>query len=214
MLTTLSPLFHRVATQVRPEDLLLQKGSWVHFSRAWPSTWSWASGKSFGVSEEPLLVRYARSYVLPESDYQDYDLSNATAGLKLYPEEQGMLYQCALGLKPGNYIVHLFVPTNRYIYALGEATMYPDVANANLRYLGALRPEDSPHDSPLTFLYFIKDAPAFILRLYVLAGTSYEKVTLEFSINKCKLREVALTEEQAAKALRIAYYTEFQDTPV
>ena len=208
MITQLSPLLHRVSTEIKPEDLLLQKGAWVYFSEKWPGTWKWCSGKLFYVTEEPILVKYPKSYILPGSDYKDLDLSNSDSGLKLYPEDEGVLYQCAVGFKLGDYIAHIYVPKDKYVYALGESTMYPNVDDADKLYLGAKEPSDSPHTSPLLFLYFIKDGPAFYLRPYVLQSVTYEKVTIEFNVNKLKLTEVINPPEDMIKRARlISYYT-------
>lgn len=210
MITELSALLSRVSTEVKPEDLLLTKKSWVYFSEKWPDTWRWAKGKLFEVSDEPILVRYPKSYILPGSDYKNLDLSNATAGLKLYPEDQGVLYQCGLGFKPGDYITNIYVPsTSKYVYQLGESTMFPDVTDSDKRYLGAKTPEDSPASGPLVFLYFIKDGPPFYLQPYVLESVTFEKATIEFNINKCRLTEIPNPdEEMVRKALRVSYFTE------
>jgi len=208
LLTQLQQLFATVATYVKPEDLFLQKESWVYFTKEWPDSWKWASGKLFEVEDEPIIVPYAASYILPKNDYKDVDLSNSAAGLKLYPQDEGVLYQCAIGFRPGDYITHIYVPKEKYIYHLGEASMYPDVTDAAKKYLGAKRPSDSPAGAPLLFLYFIKDGPAFYLRPYVLDNVAYEKCTFEFTINKCRLKEIpAPTEEQIKRALKIHYYT-------
>lgn len=208
MISQLSPALSRVSIEARPQDLFLQKESWVYFSPAWPDTWKWAKGKLFRVREEPIIVPYAVSKILPASDYCDIDLSNSTAGLKLYPEDEGVLYETALGFKSGNYIIHIYVPKDKYVYHLGESSMYPDVTDADKKYLGAKRPSDSPAGSPLLFLYFIKDAPSFYLRLYVLDAPDFEKVSIEFNINKLRLEEIpSPTEEQIKKAKRIEYYT-------
>lgn len=209
MITSLSPLFARVATSVKPEDILLKKSAWVRFSEQFPGAHKWAKGKVFEVSQEPIIVPYAVTKIIPGDDYCDIDLSNATAGLKLYPEIEGVLYQTAVGLKPGEYLVHTYVPANKYVYHLGETSMYPDVSSATLKYLGAKSYRDSPYESPLWHLYFIKNMAAFILRLYVLESVDFEKVTLEFKINKCQLSEIAEpTSEQIEKALLIRYHTE------
>lgn len=209
MITQLSPLLHRVSTEVRPEDLLLQKDAWVYFSDKWPGTWKWCSGKLFRVTEEPILVTYPYSRILPASDYKDLDLSNADAGIKLYPEDEGVLYQCAVGFKPGDYITHVYLPKDKYVYSLGESTMFPDVSDASKLYLGAKRPSDSPHTSPLLFFYFIKDGPALYLRPYILESVTYDKATIEFHVNKTKLSEIENpSEEMIKRALRISYYTE------
>jgi len=187
----------------------LQKGAWVYFSPLWPGTWKWCSGKLFEVHEEPILVTYPVSKILPASDYVDLDLSNAAAGQKLYPEDEGVVYQAAVGFKNGDYMTHIYVPKDKYIYALAESTQYPDVTDATKKYLGPKWPSDSPHTSPLLFLYFIKDGPALYLRPYVLESVTFEKVTIFFYVNKAKLSEIANpTEEMIKRAKRIAYYPE------
>lgn len=209
MIVQLSPVLARVATYTRPEDLLLTKGAWVRFSEAWPDTHRWAKGKVFEVEQEPLIVPYAASYILPGDDYKDIDLSNATEGLKLYPENEAVLYETLVGFKPGEYLCHIYIPKDKYVYALGEASMYPDVADAARKYLGAKTHLDSPHTAPLLKLYCIKDMPAFILRLYVLEDVDYEKVTVTFQVNKTQLREIVNpTPEQLVKALLVRHYTE------
>lgn len=209
MITQLAPAFARVSVEARPQDLLLQKGSWARFSGSWPDTHKWATGKVFAVAQEPIIVSYQASYTLPGGDYKDIDLSNATAGLKLYPEKEGVLYEIALGLKPGAYLVHIYIPKDRYVYSLGEATMFPNVADTLLKYLGAKTSADSPFSTPLLRLYAIKDMAAFILRLYVLEGVAFEKCTLGFWINKLQLQEMpSPTAEQKEKAILLRYYDE------
>ncbi len=210
MIVQLSPTLHKATTYVKPEDLFLRRGSWVRFSDSWPDTPAkWAKGKTFTVSEEPLIVPYQASRILPGADYADIDLSNAVAGIKLYPETEGRVFQIAVGFKPGQYIVHTYIPTPRYIYSLEESNMYPDVTDATRKNLGAKVPEESPFDAPLWQLFAIKDMSAFVLRLYVLDGIDFEKVTLGFWINKCLLTEIpSPTKEQLDKALLLRYYTE------
>ena len=209
MITQLPQLYNRVSIETRPQDILLQKESWVYFSPAWPGTHKWASGKLFEVSEEPIVVSYPVSYILPGDDYKDVDLSNSTAGLKLYPESEGVLYQALVGIKPGDFLVHIYVPKDKYVYALGESSMYPDVTDASKKYLGAKTYADSPYNAPMLQLYFIKDMPAFYFRFYVLEGVDFEKCTVIFQINKCKLTEIEEPDEDMIKkATRIDYYTE------
>ncbi|MFA5186389.1 MAG: hypothetical protein WC551_07940 [Patescibacteria group bacterium] len=209
MITELSPLLHRVATQVRQQDLVLQKESWVYFTDKWTDTWKWAKGNLFRVADEPIMVRYAASYTLPGSDYKEIDLSNSTGGLQIYPEDEGILYQIALGMKPGRYMLQIDLPYGKYIYHLGYSGMYPDFASATKKYLGQKRPEDSPVEAPTLFLYAIKDGPAFFLKPYVLDDMAYEKVTLEFNINKCRLEQIpSPSAEQIKNARKIPYFTE------
>jgi len=210
MITSLSPLFARVSTYTKPEDILLRKGSWIKFTSQWPDTYKWAKGNTFVVTQEPIIVPYAVTRTAPGGDYCDVDLSNSTAGLKLYPESENILYQMAVGLKPGEYLVHTYIPTGKYVYALGESSMFPDVSSATLMYLGAKQYRDSPYETPLWYLYSIKDMSAFILRLLALGGVDFEKMTLEFKINKCQLSQIiAPTPEQVDKALLLRWHTEF-----
>ena len=125
MITQLSALLHRAATSVEPEKLLLtsKPPSWVHFSQAWPDTHKWARGKYFKVIRTQL-VNYPASYILPGDDYADVDLSNAAAGIKLYPTSEGVLYEIALGMKPGDYLLHIFIPKDRYIHSLADPSTY------------------------------------------------------------------------------------------
>ena len=212
MLSHLSPLYRGVDTYAKPEDLLLQKGSWVRFSENFPDTQKWASGNLYEVEEEPVLVRYARSYTLPKSDWKDICLDNSTNGLKLYPEKEGVLYQIAIGFKLGEYVTHIYIPKEKYVYRLGESSMYPvtDSGSTNYathKYLGAYNPEDSPFDSPLLFMYVIKDISAFYLRPLILEGVDFDKVTIGFYINKCKLNQIETpSKEQTGRAMRIEYY--------
>lgn len=208
MITQISPTLHRAAVEVRSSDLLLQKGSWIKFSDRFPSSHKWASGKVFEVSHEPVVVPYLLSYVIPEDDYKDVDLSNATAGEKLYPVSENVVYQIAIGFKPGDYLVHMYIPKDKYIYPLGDSSMYPDVTHVKKRYLGGKTGRESPDASPLINLYTIKDAQAFFLRFYVLAdAVDFEKCTAQVYINKCRLTEIEEpSDEQEAKARLIDWY--------
>ena len=214
MLSNLSPLLANVSTTIKPEDLLLSQGSWIRFSERHKK--SWCRGKLFEVVEEPILVNYPVSYTLPGDDYKDLDLSNSTSGLKLYPEDEFVLYQIGVGLKVGDYIVHVYIPgVESYIYRLDEQTIYPDITSATLKYLGAFDPESSPFNAPLLYMYVFKDVDAFFLRPYILEGCDFEKVTIGFRINKCKLRELTeFTEEEynlmMKKSFFIPYYEEFK----
>jgi len=209
MITQLTPLFAKVSTSVKPQDFFLQKKSWVRFSKEWPDTHKWAKGKVFEVTNEPIIVNYAESYVLPGSDYKDIELSNSTAGKKLYPENESILYQIAVGFKKGDYVTHIYIPKDRYVYSLGYSSMYPDITDASKLYLGAKTSVESSPEYPLINFYIIKDMPAFYLRFYVLGGVDYEKCTTQFYINKCELKEITEpTPDQTEKALLLRYYTE------
>jgi hypothetical protein len=49
------------------------------------------------------------------------------------------------------------------------------------------------------------------MRLYVDAGVDFDKVTVEFNINKCQLEEIEKpTPEQLDKALLLRWYEEYR----
>jgi hypothetical protein len=215
MINETAKLFNRASISVRPEDVLLKKGSWVKFSNQFPnqSNFAWASGRSFEVAADPVLVKFPVALKLPGSDYQLLDLSNQTVPsmtsppgisgtLQAYPAQTGILYEIALGLHKGNYIVQLYVPKGQFVYTVGSTTIFPDLANQYYRYLGAKRAQDSPERSPLWKLYAIYSQPAFILAPYV-DGVDFDKVTIDLYINKCPLREV-LAKSQMAQAAALA----------
>lgn len=212
MITQLSALLHRAATSVEPEKLLLtsKPPSWVHFSQSWPDTHKWARGKYFKVIRTQL-VNYPASYILPGDDYADVDLSNSSAGLKLYPTSEGVLYEIALGMKPGDYLLHIFIPKDRYIHALADPSMTPDITNPDLKYLGAKTWKDSPYTGPLLKLYCIKDMPAFILRHYVLEGVDFEECTIEYNVNKCQLEVIEdPSQQQVEQAMEIPWHEDMR----
>jgi len=219
MITELSPTMARSITSVRPEDLLLKKGSWVTFSKTWAGDQNWAAGNSFEVANEPLVVKYPISRVAPTGRYCDIDLSNlvspsstipaitAIFSWQMYPVKTQQLYQIAVGMKPGNYFIQTFIPANKYIYTVGATSIYPDINSPIWRYLGAKYPKDSPMDSPVWFLYTMWNMVPIILRLYC-DGPDFEKMTVEFKINKCQLVPKALTLDQQSKALLLQYSNE------
>ncbi|MBA7553594.1 hypothetical protein ES705_46188 [subsurface metagenome] len=139
------------------------------------------------------------------------DLSNSAGGENIYPENTKTLYEVALGFKPGNYMVHFYIPAGEYVSRLEQAGMVPDVTHATRRYLGARKPEDSPYDDKRIFLYFVKDLEPVILRVFVDTGCDFEKCVLGLIVNKCYLKEItAPTSEQLARAKKLLYYSELR----
>jgi hypothetical protein len=219
MLTELSPTLTRATVAVKPEDLLLKKGSWVKFTKSWAGDQLWAANNTFEVINEPLIVRYPISRKAPTGHYCNLDLSNlvnpssttpaATANFswQMYPVQTNALYQIAVGFKPGNYWVQTYIPSNKYIYTVGSTSIYPDVNSSIWRYLGVKYPKDSPEESPVWFLYTLWNMVPIILRLYC-DGPDYDKMTLVFKLNKCQLAPKKLTESEQSRALLIEYYTD------
>jgi len=195
-----------LATVSPPVPKILQEGFYAHFSDQWPLTLPHVKGKTFQV-EKTNQVPYDLSYIIPANDYRDVDLSNSAGGENIYPENTKTLYQILLGFKPGNYMVHFYIPAGEYVHRLEQAGMVPNVASATLRYLGARKPEDSPYEDKRIFIYTVKDLEPVILRVFVDNGVDFEKCTLSLLVNKCYLKEITPTSEQLAKALKIDYYS-------
>ncbi|MBA7682053.1 hypothetical protein ES703_90399 [subsurface metagenome] len=184
----------------------------LYFTEAF-SAHPWCKGKYWEI-KETVLVSYDKGYILPGEDYKNLDLSNATDGLKLYPESEGVVYETLIGLKPGNYQIGLYIPgVNDYLLALGDTSMYPDITDDDLKYLAAITPEDSPYNNPLLKIWAIKDMAAWILRTYILEGCgvtagAFEKAILGFRIAKHRLEEISKPDVFTT----IKYFTEIKGT--
>jgi len=189
---------------------LLQENYFVKFSDAWPDTLSYVKGKLFQV-DRTNQVPHDLSYVIQTANFRDVDLSNSAGGENIYPENTRTLYEVALGFKPGNYLVHFYIPAGEFVSRLEQTGMVPDVTHATRRYLGARKPEDSPYDDKRIFMYFIKDLEPLILRVFVDTGIDYEKCVLGLTVNKCHLTQMAApTAEQLRLAKQIKYYSELR----
>lgn len=189
---------------------LLQEGYFVRFTDAWPATLSEVEGKLFQI-EKTNQVPYDLSYIIPSDDYKDIDLSNASGGENIYPTNSKTLYETLIGFKPGNYLVHFYIPAGEYLHRLEQSGMVPDVTSATHKYLGARKPEDSPYDDKRIFSYSVRDLEPLILRVYVDTGIDFEKVVIGLLVNKCYLKQIpSPTAEQIRLAKKIQYYTELR----
>jgi len=198
-----------LATVSPPVPKILQEGFFVRFTDQWPLTLPHIKGKFFQI-EKTNQVPYDITRIIPGGNYCDVDLSNAAGGENIYPENTRTLYQTLLGFKPGNYLVHFYIPAGEFVHRLEQAGMVPNVTSATLRYLGARKPEDSPYDDKRVFMYSVKDLEPLILRLLVDNGVVFEKMVLGLLVNKCFLKEISPTPDQMAKANVIRYYTELR----
>jgi len=198
-----------LATVSPPVPKLLQEGFYVRFTDQWPLTLPHVKGKFFQI-EKTNQVPYDITRIIPGGNYCDVDMSNAAGGENIYPENTKTLYQTLIGFKPGNYLVHFYIPAGEFVHRLEQAGMVPNVASATLRYLGARKPEDSPYDDKRVFTYSVKDLEPLILRLLVDNGVAFEKMVLGLTVNKCYLKEISPTADQLARALKIPYYTELR----
>ncbi len=205
--------------ELRPEPLAevrppvpkyLQEGYFVRFTDQWPDTLPNIKSGFFKI-RKTAQVPYDLSYILPTNDYRDVDLSNSSGGENIYPEATRTLYEVVLGFKPGNYLSEFFIPAGEFVSRLEQAGMVPDVTHATRKYLGTIKPEDSPYDDKRLFLYFVKDLEPMIMRLYVDLGIDFEKCVVGLLINKCSIEKMTSpTSDQLARAKVIQYYTELR----
>ncbi len=190
----------------------LQEGYLVNFTDAWPSTMQHVKGKTFRV-DSVNQVPYSRGFIIPSGDYRDVDLSNGSGTFQesFYPTRSRSLFEVALGLSPGNYLVHFYIPATRHIHSLEYAGMTPDVGSATKVYLGARKPVDSPREDPRIKFYLVHGLAPLILRVFVLPGVDYEKCVLDFTVNKCDLRLIeAPSAADQLKAKVIRHYDELR----
>ncbi len=160
----------------------------IYFTDKWPM--AWVMDKYFEIAQTKPLVSYVKSYTIPGSDYINLDISNATSGLKLYPETTNRVHEILVGFKMGNYVVQIDVPNGTPLTRLPESSMIPSTSDASLKYLNAKNPEESPAYSSNLKFWAIKDMDAIVLRPLVPSGVDYEKVTVTFTIAKHVLVEI------------------------
>jgi len=178
-----------VFEQVWPRPKVLLPGHNIQFSNRFPDGLDHVKGKTFRITKT-AQVNYELSWILPELHYKDINLSNEDAGEKLYPEATDEVYETLIGFKPGNYFTLIYFPADQPIYRLGYYSMTPLIASASLKYLGAVKPEDSPVGTPTLKLYTVYKLKPFIFRISIDNGVEYEKITWVITINKCKLETV------------------------
>jgi len=169
---------------VQPRPKILLPDHWVKFSNNFPSGLSHVRGKSARIAKQQQ-VTYELSWIIKEACYKDVNLSNENTGEKLYPDVADNLYEMLIGFKPGNYLCHVYFPADYPIYRLDDPDMSPIISDAAKKYLGAIKPSDSPIDNPTFKLYLVYELSPVILRLYADDGVDYEKISVQFIINRC-----------------------------
>lgn len=177
-----------VYANVFPRPKIILPDWWVKFSPAFPDTLDHIKGRTFRVTKQQQ-VDYELSWIIKEACYKDVNLSNEDAGEKLYPDISNNLYEVLIGFKPGNYFCQVYFPADYPIYRLDHPDMSPLTSSASKKYLGAIKPSDSPVDNPTFKLYLVFKLKPIILRLYADDGVDYEKISLEFTINRCLMQE-------------------------
>lgn len=179
-----------VVRGVEPRPKILLVDQWVRFSPNFPSSLDHVRGKTARITKQQQ-VPYELSYILKEGCYKDVNLSNEDTGEKLYPDLSFVLYEMLIGFKPGNFLCHLYFPADSPVYRLDYATMLPQVNSTSNKYLGAIKPEESPDTDPVMKLYLVYKLNPIFLRLVVDEGIDYEKATLKLTINRCVMNFAA-----------------------
>lgn len=176
---------------VSPKVKILLPDWWIKFSNTFPDSLNHVKNKTMRIAKQ-VQVRYELTWAIKEACYKDVNLSNEDTGEKLYPDNTDNLYEILIGLRPGHYYIIPYFPADQPIYRLDYPTMAPLVSDAALKYLGIIRPEDSPIGNPTFKLYLVYKLKPVLLRLVVDDGVDYEKITLELLINRCLMEEKPL----------------------
>ena len=174
--------------RIKPAVKVVLPDWWLKFSNYFPDDLAQVKGKTMRVLGQQQ-VKYELSWTIKEGCYKDINLSNEDAGEKLYPDDGSHLYEMLIGFKPGNYLCHVYFPADYPIYRLDYPDMSPLITSATKKYLGAIKPSDSPVDNPIFKLYLVYKLKPIILRLYADDGIDYEKIGLGLTVNRCLLQQ-------------------------
>jgi len=140
---------------------------------------------------QSVVISYKKGFIIPPDDRIAIQLDNSANGLRLYPTDDDTLYEILIGFKwDGNFLIYPQFPAGRYLWRLDDPTMYPDpTADDERRYVGAIKPEDSPSKKPKVRTYTLKDMEPLILEVSNV-GNDYGKLIFEFTINKCRFQKL------------------------
>ncbi len=174
--------------RIQPQVKITIPDWWLRFSDGWPDDLAFVKGKTFRVSKEQT-VKYPLPLILPEGNYFDIDPSDEDTGQKLYPYQQDIVYEVLIGMRPGNYMLQFYYPANDPIFRLDYATMLPNLTDPSLKYLGALRPGDSPSGEETIKIYFVYRMKPFYVRVIADDGVAYEKCVIDFTFNRLALQQ-------------------------
>lgn len=176
-----------------------QVGDYLTFSSAWPSNLGIAPNHTYQVAFRQD-VPYDLSNIIQAGDYKDVNISDNTQNdatnplyENLYPYgTQNTLYQILVGLKPGNFMLHLYMPYDQWILGLEFTNMVPNDQNMydpRLKYIGSIKPEDSPYYDPRLQIVTVYNMVPFYLRFLVDTGDD-EKCIAPLIINHCQLKDL------------------------
>lgn len=173
---------------VTPRPKVLLQNHWVRISDKFPDGLCHVRGKTMRV-DQTVQVTWPVSKIIKEGCYIDLNLSNDSDQELLYPNDSQNMYEVLIGLQPGNYYMIPYFPSSQPIWRLDEPTMVPTMTHSLLKYLGRVRPEESPAANPVFKLYLFYKLKPIILRVIADDGVDYVKCRLEFLVNRCKITE-------------------------
>lgn len=176
-----------------------QVGDFLTFSNAWPTQLGISPGHTYQVVWR-ADVPYDLSYIINAQDYKDVNISDNTQNTPTDPAYENLfpygtsntIYQILIGLKPGNYMLHLYMPYDQWILGLEFTNMVPNDANMSnnrLKYIGSVKPEDTPYYDPRLKLVTVYNMIPFFLRFLVDKGDD-EKCIAPLIINHCQLKDL------------------------
>ena len=169
-------------------------------------------GKYFRIAN-PQQIKFERYFIIPDADYVDVTLNNSASGSEnIYPYQMDELNEVLIGIKADDTLVYPIMPSpDRYVQQLSYTGMIPSVTNTTKRYLGCLTETDTPFDEMKFRVCFVKDEVPMVLRLYVDSAEAYEKIRIQFLVNRCTLKDLEVpTDTQKSRARKILRYSEIK----
>jgi len=194
---------------------LLLDGHVVHFSEGFNTGEVARYGDKFFRITNPQQVKFERYFIIPEAndDYVDVTLNNSASGSEnIYPYQADELNEILIGIESDAVLVYPIMPSpDRYVQQLAYTGMVPSVTDATRKYLGCLTEIDTPFDEMKFRVCFVKDEVPMVLRLHINSGEAYDKVRLQFLVNRCTLKDLEFpTDTQKSRARKILRYSEIK----
>ncbi len=162
----------------------------LYFTTKWPNSGDggWVSGQYVQI-QQTVVVPYKKGYTLPSGaglDYAFVDLHNVTnSPTSMFPASDKVVFEILIGLKKGMYQVAPYVPGNtNYLLALGYTQMFPNIADPNLKFMGAFTYKDTPDDNPLFKIWVIDNQDPWLLQIAVDSAVDYDKAVIDFKVAK------------------------------
>ncbi|RLI83689.1 hypothetical protein DRP04_00790 [Archaeoglobales archaeon] len=145
------------------------------------------------IVESTAQVTFTRSFIFPSANKKTLSLANNedyTNYFNLFPTTQDTLYEILVGLKHSkNMLVFIQWPTENYPFELESPHLHVDLSGNITRMISPITVERSPADEPRLRIHTLKDMTDIYFQLYN-NGPDYEKLTILFLVNKCKIKPV------------------------